>query len=678
MAAKGEAESLGAGYFWVGSKAMADSLQCNPYLLVEGDEAVLFDPGSVLDVEEVAANIASVIPLEKVSYVVLHNQDPDLASALPRLETLGLNCTVVTHWRTWSLIRFYGINASPYLMDEHGYLLKLATGRALHFIPTPYLHFPGAVVTYDKKAKFLLSSDLFGAFAPNWSLYAGEDYVEGMETFHEHFMPSREVLKPVMDIFSCLDLAAILPQHGSIINKDIKTYIDILANLECGTHAKSGKDNADNSSEYKVPSERLLARFSAVFGKKLAETAASKLGVGFDQEAGKLLECPLIGSVLWNRLSEAIYLLKGYSALAVLEPFVAKLCEEFGIPHPEIYISILEEAQRNYDKLGQEVVKLRQINEQLSQASDEVNETQMRDAVTGLYNETFFRNFIDEQASLMLESEGLEDDVLAVVGIDEGMARIEYQYGPREVEAVLKGVSRVMLESKASSQPAFRLHGATFALWMPRILFHEANDLCERMRKSVEISKSFIEPVTISIGLVAVAEIKESIASPAEAGSALADIGIRRLRLARKRGGNSICSSSEVSKQIEAKARVLIVDDDGINAGVIKTFLENADYIVDTAEDGDQAVGKVGKEGFDLIISELMIPKIDGFMLKETLSRKSGTKDIPFILLSHLKDEKTVIRAYSLGIDHYLQKPYLLAELLGIVQNMTSAPGAGQ
>ena len=678
MAEKGEAESLGAGYFWVGSKTMADGLQCNPYLLIDGEEAVLFDPGSVLDVEEVVANIASVIPLEKVKFVVLHNQDPDLASALPRLVALGLHFTVVTHWRTWSLIRFYGVDASPYLIDEHGYLLKLSSGREIQFIPTPHLHFPGAVVTYDKKAKFLLSSELFGAFTPTWSLYAGEDYVEGMKNFHEHYMPSHEILKPIMELFSFIDLVAILPQHGSVINKNVKSYIDILLNLECGTRLNPGKGNSGNLDEYKVPSERLYARFSAVFGKKLADAVALKLETKFDERTGKLLECPLIGSVLWNRLSDAIYLLKGHSALAVLEPFVAKLCEEFKIPRPEIYTSILEETQRNYESLGQEVAKLRQINDQLSQARDGVNETQMRDAATGLYNETFFRNFIDEQALLSLELEGLEDDVLAVIGIDEGMARIEYQYGPREVEAILKGVSRVMLENKGANQLAFRLHGASFALWMPRVLFHEAVDLCEGMRKIVEISKSFIEPVTISIGLVAVAEIKESLANPIEAGSALSDIGIRRLRLARKRGGNSICSSSEIGKQIEAKAKVLIVDDDGINAGVIKTFLENADYSVDTAADGDQAVKKISQEGFDLIISELMIPKIDGFMLKETLSRKSGTKDIPFILLSHLKDEKTVIRAYSLGIDHYLQKPYLLAELLGIIQNMTSASGAGR
>ena len=678
MVEKGEAESLGAGYFWVGSKTTADELQCNPYLLVDGEEAVLFYPGAALDPEKVAENIASIIPLEKVKYLVLHNQEANLASALPKLVALGMRFTIVTRWRIWSLIRFYGIEAATYLMEEHGDSLKLASGRVLQFIHAPQPRFSDAAVTYDREAKFLLSGDLFSAFSRSWSLFAGEEYAEGMKAFHWRYLSSPGVLKPSMDIFSRLDLAAILPQHGSIINHTIKAYIDILSNLESGTPPKIDKEDLGGLGEYKEAIERLYAQFATAFGQKSAQAAASMLGVSFDRQTGGLLECRLTGLALWNRLSEAAYLLEGNSALTTLEPFVAKLCAEFRIPRPEIYTPLFEEIRRNHEDLSLEVAKLQQINDQLSQACGGANETQMRDAATGLYNETFFRDFIDEQASLTLESEGLEDDVLAVLGVDEGMARIEYQYGPREVEAILKGVSRVILENKAANQLAFRLHGTSFALWMPRILFHEANDLCERMRKSIEISKSFIEPVTISIGLVAVAEIKELITSPTEAGSSLSDIGIRRLRLARKRGGNSICASSEVGKQIEAKARVLIVDDDGINAGVIKTFLENADYVVETAEDGDRAVGKISEQGFDLIISELMIPKIDGFMLKETLSRKSGTKDIPFILLSHLKDEKTVIRAYSLGIDHYLQKPFLLAELLGIVQNMTLASGAGQ
>ena len=57
------------------------------------------------------------------------------------------------------------------------------------------------------------------------------------------------------------------------------------------------------------------------------------------------------------------------------------------------------------------------------------------------------------------------------------------------------------------------------------------------------------------------------------------------------------------------------------------------------------------------------------------MSLRSGTKDIPFILLSHLKNERSVMRAAGLGIMHYLQKPFIMAELLGIVANLA---GTGQ
>ncbi|MDD3981866.1 MAG: response regulator [Spirochaetales bacterium] len=573
----GEAIALGGGYYWVGSSSLAGDLVCNPYLLVEEGEGILFDPGSVLDVEEVMAAAASVLPLEKIRYVVLHHQDPDLAAAVPTMEAAGMSFDIVTHWRTWSLLRYYGIKSDAYLVDEHGYSLRLESGRMLQFIPTPYLHFPGAIATYDRQTKFLLSSDLFGAFSKTWSLYAGEGYMEAMKRFHEHYMPSNDVLRPTMELISCLELEAILPQHGSIIKENIPSYVDALKNLECGLALESG--------------------------------------------------------------------LRG------------------------------EKTKPDYKALGEEVARLREMNEQLQKAANLMNEAQIRDATTGLYDETFFKEFIDEQASLRLYAEGVEDDVLAVFGIDEGMARIEYQYGPKEVEAILKGVARIIQDGKATTQPAFRLHGTTFALWMPRTVFHKAVELCETIRTRVEASKSFIEKISVSAGMVAVAEIRSTIPDPVEAGAALAETGVKRLRIARKRGGNTICTSSEVGTETQSKAKILVVDDNQIHAGVLKTFLENNDYSVLIAQDGGKALSMVAEEGFDLIISELMVPKVDGFMLKDSLAAKSGTKDIPFILVSHRKNDNSVQRAYGQGVDHYLQKPYLLAELLGIVRNMTSGGG---
>lgn len=64
-----------------------------------------------------------------------------------------------------------------------------------------------------------------------------------------------------------------------------------------------------------------------------------------------------------------------------------------------------------------------------------------------------------------------------------------------------------------------------------------------------------------------------------------------------------------------------------------------------------------------------MLPKMDGFLVRERLSMQSSTKNIPFIIMSHLKNEDSVKRALALNVDYYFKKPYMLSELLGIIKN---------
>ena len=241
---------LAEGIYWIGAKLHTGGLKCNPYLLIDGDEAVLFDPGSPLDFEEVYANIESLIPIENVKYVVLHHQDPDFCSSVPLFEKAGAEFTIVTHWRTETIIRFYGIISKCYLVDEHNYSLKLASGRELQFVPTPYLHFPGAITTYDPLNGILFSSDLFGAFSVETDFYADENYIEKMSAFHEHYMPSNDILRPVMELFILMDIRMIAPQHGSVINKDPLKYIKALRDLECGALMNPVRKSLKESGGY--------------------------------------------------------------------------------------------------------------------------------------------------------------------------------------------------------------------------------------------------------------------------------------------------------------------------------------------------------------------------------------------------------------------------------------------
>jgi len=674
MAAAINPEALGSGYYWVGSRTIADRRQCNPYLLIEGSEAVLFDPGSSIDFEEVKRNIQSLCPLERIRYIVLHHQDPSLASSVPLFEAVGVKAKVVCHWRTWSLMRFYGLASPPYLADEAGYSLVLESGRRLQFLATPYLPYPGSMVTFDRQAKILLSGLLFGAFQAAWSLEAGEDHVEMLKGFHEHFMPSNEIMRPVMELLAALPISLILPHQGPVIRNNAGNIIQTLMTLDCGRSLAPPRKNLPPGANHRIPLELLLARCAALFGHEEAVGFAKRTGLGFDPSVRRILGDAEVEAEQWDKVAEQIYLAQGAGALALLEPLIANLCHDFSINRPAVFETILQKSLERYEDLSEEVAKLRELGDQLSRSANLAQQNLALDAVTGLNNEGYYRSFIEEQAAIAAGMDGAESDILAVIGIDEGMARIEYQYGPKEVEAILKGVARYIQDLKRPNQVAFRLHGATFALWAPHMLLKDCIDVCERIRREVEISRAFIEPVTISIGLVAVSEIREE-AESQELGSTLSDVGIRRLRIARKRGGNTICYSSEVRTDVETKGRILVVDDDPINAEVVKTFLENADFQATVASDGDEAMKKISEEGYDLVISELMVPKVDGFMLKESLLGRSGTKDIPFVLMSHLKDESNIVRAFGLGVDYYLKKPFHLAELMGVVKKLVGSGG---
>jgi two-component system, cell cycle response regulator len=212
------------GLWWVGDGANASQLQCNPYLLVEGDSAILFDPGSVLDAHVVLKNVQSIVPLEHLEAIVLSHQDPDLCSAVPYFEENGFSGVLCCHERAAWIIRYYGIASEFYMVNTNKYRYKLKNGSQIDFLFAPYLHFPGAIMTYLAKQKTLISGDLFGAFSETWSLYAQDDYEETMKTYHESYMPSHEILEPVMTQLLQYNITTICPQHGSVINNNVIKY----------------------------------------------------------------------------------------------------------------------------------------------------------------------------------------------------------------------------------------------------------------------------------------------------------------------------------------------------------------------------------------------------------------------------------------------------------------------
>ncbi len=224
--------------YWVGNEIPDDQFQCHVYLIVNGEDSVLIDPGSRITWPGTRKKIQEHIPLESIKYLVCHHQDPDITGAVDFLirEAPRPDRAIVCHWRTEALLVHYDWGLSFYRPEDHDWKLELTGGRLLQFALTPYLHFPGSICTFDKVSGILFSSDIFGAFTEDFQLYArDESYLEQMRPFHEHYMPSREILNHGLKQLDRFPIRMIAPQHGSIILEElVRPLMAALKEMDCG------------------------------------------------------------------------------------------------------------------------------------------------------------------------------------------------------------------------------------------------------------------------------------------------------------------------------------------------------------------------------------------------------------------------------------------------------------
>lgn len=107
--------------------------------------------------------------------------------------------------------------------------------------------------------------------------------------------------------------------------------------------------------------------------------------------------------------------------------------------------------------------------------------------------------------------------------------------------------------------------------------------------------------------------------------------------------------------------KILVVDDEPKIREVIKEYAEFSGYEVTEAADGMSAVGLCKLNDYDLIIMDIMMPKLDGFSACKEIKK---TKDIPIIMLSARGEEYDKLFGFELGIDDYVVKPFSPKELM--------------
>lgn len=121
------------------------------------------------------------------------------------------------------------------------------------------------------------------------------------------------------------------------------------------------------------------------------------------------------------------------------------------------------------------------------------------------------------------------------------------------------------------------------------------------------------------------------------------------------------------------QGKILVVDDDPRNVELLETYLTTmpgANYKVSTAQDGLEALERVGEAAPDLILLDIMMPRMDGYEVCVRLKENQDTQFIPIVMVTALQGSEEYIKALEAGADDFISKPFNIYELMARVRSL--------
>jgi len=301
------------------------------------------------------------------------------------------------------------------------------------------------------------------------------------------------------------------------------------------------------------------------------------------------------------------------------------------------------------------------------QLERQVRYTQMcrRDPVTGLPNRAAF---LETCAQLR---DGLAPDTpmsLAVLDLDH-FRYLEERWGRGFAESVLHQVGARLALALRSATSFARWDGAEFIALFAGQSSAEASlpvaQALELLRR-VEFECGEEPPlvVTFSAGVTDVAagqSFEETLAA--------AD----RLLHTAKMTGRSRVVSSDAAVSVPAR-RILLAEDDPDVVRILSRYLTQEGFEILHYPNGRLALEAAPRSGAALVISDIDMPELDGLGLLRALRAQSGTHHLPVMMLTAVGDENYIVRAFELGADDYVTKPFSTREVAARIRRLLRRP----
>ena len=119
-----------------------------------------------------------------------------------------------------------------------------------------------------------------------------------------------------------------------------------------------------------------------------------------------------------------------------------------------------------------------------------------------------------------------------------------------------------------------------------------------------------------------------------------------------------------------SQPRILIVDDNKVNIELLRAQLKPYNYLLDTALDGEEALLKIAKDPPDMVLLDLMMPKISGYEVCRSIKQNKATQFVPVIVITALQELDDKLKAIELGADDFLVKPFNKLELITRIKSL--------
>ena len=295
------------------------------------------------------------------------------------------------------------------------------------------------------------------------------------------------------------------------------------------------------------------------------------------------------------------------------------------------------------------------------------------DSLTGLGNDFLFRHFLLDE--FINARECHTNGALLAIKLDK-IIEINMLHGRSGGDEALRAVAHLLdnyrADHKDIAHRVFRLGGPVYSYFIPGCNISEARTTAEEIHQQVQKSELYLKKLTVSIGIVTLSEFFLNKETPDHIALGIELTALKRLNLAEKQGTNTICDTSRITESIGSeRSTILVIEPDRASIELLIRAMEAAAFKIHTCSDGESALSFIRTTPPAVIICEVMTPMVNGFVLREKLRTNALWNTIPFILISHKKNEEYIRKAVERDIRYFFRKPLSIIEIVGLVSNIT-------